>query len=31
MDDRINFFVGWESLALINAGLAQGEGCSGLL
>ena len=26
MDDRTNFFVGWGTLALINAGLAQGKG-----
>ena len=30
MDERTNFFVGWGTLALINAGLAQGEGRSGL-
>jgi len=30
MDDRPNFFVGWGTLALINAGLAQGKGRSGL-
>ncbi len=30
MDDRTNFFVGWRTLTLINAGLAQamvGAGC----
>ena len=26
MDDRANFFVGWGTLTLINAGLAQGKG-----
>ena len=26
MDDRTNFFVGWGTLSLINAGLAQGKG-----
>jgi hypothetical protein len=31
MDDRTNFFVGWRTLALINAGLAQGKGRSGLI
>lgn len=31
MDDRTNFFVGWGTLALINAGLAQGKGRSGLI
>ena len=31
MDDRTNFFVGWGTLALINAGLAQGKGRSGLV
>jgi hypothetical protein len=25
MDDRTNFFVGWGTLSLINAGLAQGN------
>jgi hypothetical protein len=30
MDERANFFVGWGTLALINAGLAQGKGRSGL-
>lgn len=30
MDQRTNFFVGWGTLALINAGLAQGKGRSGL-
>ncbi len=29
--DRTNFFVGWGTLALINAGLAQGKGRSGLI
>jgi hypothetical protein len=31
MDDRTNFFVGWGTLALINAGLAQGKHRSGLV
>lgn len=31
MDDRTNFFVGWGTLALINAGLAQGKGLSGMI
>lgn len=31
MDERTNFFVGWGTLALINAGLAQGKGRSGLI
>ena len=31
VDDRTNFFVGWGTLALINAGLAQGKGRSGLI
>ena len=31
MDDRTNFFVGWGTLALINAGLAQGKWRSGLI
>lgn len=31
MDDRTNFFVGWGTLALINAGLAQGKNRSGLI
>ena len=31
MDDRTNFCVGWGTLALINAGLAQGKGRSGLI
>jgi hypothetical protein len=31
MDDRTNFFVGWGTLALINAGLAQAKGRSGLV
>ena len=26
MDDRTNFFVGWGTLSLINAGLAQSKG-----
>ena len=34
MDDRGSesggFVVGWGTLALINAGLAQGKNCSGL-
>jgi len=30
MDDRTNFFVGWGTLSLINAGLAQGNGRSEL-
>lgn len=30
MDDP-SFFVGWGTLALINAGLAQGKGRSGLI
>ena len=25
MDERTNFFFGWGTLALINAGLAQGN------
>jgi len=29
--DRTNFFVGWGTLPLINAGLAQGKGRSGLV
>jgi hypothetical protein len=28
MDDRTNFFVGWGTLSLINAGLAQSKGRS---
>ena len=31
MNDRTNFFVGWGTLALINAGLAQGKARSGLI
>jgi hypothetical protein len=31
VDDRTNFFVGWGTLALINAGLAQAKGRSGLV
>lgn len=31
MNDQANFFVGWGTLALINAGLAQGKGRSGLV
>lgn len=31
MNDRTNFVVGWGTLALINAGLAQGKGRSGLI
>jgi hypothetical protein len=31
VDERTNFFVGWGTLALINAGLAQGKGRSGLI
>lgn len=31
MNERANFFVGWGTLALINAGLAQGKGRSGLV
>ena len=31
MDDRINFVVGWGTLSLINAGLAQSKGRSGLI
>lgn len=31
MDESTNFFVGWGTLALINAGLAQGKGRSGLV
>ena len=29
--DNTGYFVGWGSLALINAGLAQGKNRSGLL
>lgn len=31
MDERTTFFVGWGTLSLINAGLAQGKGRSGLI
>ena len=31
MDERTNFFVGWGTLPLINAGLAQSERRSGLV
>ena len=31
LDERTNFFVGWGTLALISAGLAQGKGRSGLI
>lgn len=31
MDDPASFFVGWGTLSLINAGLAQGKGRSGLI
>jgi len=31
MDERANFFVGWGTLSLINAGLAQSKGRSGLV
>ena len=31
MDDRTNLFVGLGTPALINAGLAQGKGRSGLI
>ena len=31
MDDRTNFFVGWGTLSLINAGLAQGNSRSELI
>ncbi len=31
MDGRANFFVGWGTLSLINAGLAQSKGRSGLV
>ncbi len=30
MDDNAGFFVGWGTLSLINAGLAQAKGRSGL-
>ena len=29
MDETTTFFVGWGTLSLINAGLAQGKGRSG--
>ena len=29
MDEATTFFVGWGTLSLINAGLAQGKGRSG--
>lgn len=31
MHNQTNFFVGWGTLCLINAGLAQSKGRSGLL
>jgi hypothetical protein len=31
MNEHTDFFVGWGSLSLINAGLAQSKGRSGLL
>jgi len=31
MHDQAEFFVGWGTLSLINAGLAQSKGRSGLL
>lgn len=31
MYDQTQFFVGWGTLSLINAGLAQAKGRSGLL
>ena len=31
MIDNADFFVGWGTLSLINAGLAQAKGRSGLL
>jgi hypothetical protein len=31
MDDRTNFFIGLGTLSLINAGLAQSKGRSGLI
>lgn len=31
MDNQTEFFVGWGTLSLINAGLAQSKGRSGLL
>lgn len=30
MDDRTQYFVGWGTLSIINAGLAQAKGRSGL-
>jgi type IV secretory pathway VirB2 component (pilin) len=30
MDDQAQFFVGWGTLSLINSGLAQSKGRSGL-
>ena len=31
MEDPTGFFVGWGTLSLINAGLAQSKGRSGLI
>jgi hypothetical protein len=31
MQDQASFFVGWGTLSLINAGLAQAKGRSGLI
>lgn len=31
MDDRFPFFVGWGTLSLINAGLAQAKNRSGVI
>lgn len=31
MHDQAQFFVGWGTLSLINAGLAQSKGRSGLI
>jgi len=31
MNDHTNFFVGWGTQSLINAGLAQSKGRSGLI
>jgi hypothetical protein len=31
MPDQAQFFVGWGTLSLINAGLAQAKGRSGLI
>lgn len=31
MSDNADFFVGWGTLSLINAGLAQAKGRSGVL